>query len=192
MAMRTLNIIFAGLFIFGAAHAQTQVPNIFQTGQPARAAEVNANFDTLESAIDQNAADIAELQQVSSLIWMGSWQTGLSYSVDDLVEYQGSTYVAIRNTSGSEDPSNEGFWALFVASGTAGPQGPQGLPGDTGPQGPVGPAGPQGLTGATGPHGPQGPQGLTGDTGPQARKAPKDCPATPVRKGLWGQKVHKD
>jgi hypothetical protein len=186
MAMRTLNIIFAGLFIFGAAHAQTQVPNIFQTGQPARAAEVNANFDTLESAIDQNAADIAELQQVSSLIWMGSWQTGLSYSVDDLVEYQGSTYVAIRNTSGSEDPSNEGFWALFVASGTAGPQGPQGLPGDTGPQGPVGPAGPQGLTGATGPHGPQGPQGLTGDTGPQGPQGPQGLPGDTGPQGPVG------
>jgi len=38
-----------------SAFAQTQVPNDFQVGQPARAAEVNANFDALETAIDQNA-----------------------------------------------------------------------------------------------------------------------------------------
>ena len=31
--------------------AQTQVPNVFQDGTPASAAEVNANFDALEAAI---------------------------------------------------------------------------------------------------------------------------------------------
>ena len=32
--------------------AQTQVPNVFEDGTPAKAAEVNANFDALETAID--------------------------------------------------------------------------------------------------------------------------------------------
>ena len=32
------------------AFAQTQVPNVFEDGQPAKAAEVNANFDALEAA----------------------------------------------------------------------------------------------------------------------------------------------
>ena len=32
--------------------AQTQVPNVFEDGTPASAAEVNANFDALETAID--------------------------------------------------------------------------------------------------------------------------------------------
>ena len=32
--------------------AQTQVPNVFEDGTPASAAEVNANFDALEAAID--------------------------------------------------------------------------------------------------------------------------------------------
>jgi hypothetical protein len=46
----------SALAFFGiaTAQAQTQVPNVFQSGQPAQAAEVNENFDTLESAIDQN------------------------------------------------------------------------------------------------------------------------------------------
>ncbi len=47
------------LMISGNIYAQTQVPNTFQTGQPARAAEVNANFSTLEAAANQNAADIS-------------------------------------------------------------------------------------------------------------------------------------
>ena len=35
------------------------MPNTFQAGQPARAAEVNANFSELESAANQNASDIS-------------------------------------------------------------------------------------------------------------------------------------
>jgi len=48
------------LFFIGAtANAQTEVPNDFQAGTPARAAEVNENFNTLETAIDDNAANVA-------------------------------------------------------------------------------------------------------------------------------------
>ena len=39
-----------------SALAQTQVPNVFEDGTPASAAEVNANFDALETAIDDVAA----------------------------------------------------------------------------------------------------------------------------------------
>jgi hypothetical protein len=47
------------LMVSGSVFAQTQVPNTFQSGQPARAAEVNDNFSTLESAANQNASEIA-------------------------------------------------------------------------------------------------------------------------------------
>ena len=49
------------LMFSGAALGQTQVPNDFTAGTPARAAEVNANFDALETAIDQNASDIQSI-----------------------------------------------------------------------------------------------------------------------------------
>ena len=49
------------LIITSIANGQTQVPNDFLAGQPARAAEVNENFQTLEEAIDQNLSDIATL-----------------------------------------------------------------------------------------------------------------------------------
>jgi len=45
----------------GVAFGQTQVPNDFTAGTPARAAEVNANFDALETAVDQNATDIQNI-----------------------------------------------------------------------------------------------------------------------------------
>jgi hypothetical protein len=50
------------LLAFSAtAFAQTEVPHDFQSGQPARAADVNENFDVLETAIDQNAAAIQDI-----------------------------------------------------------------------------------------------------------------------------------
>ena len=42
---RVLGIV--ALMIWGSVLAQTQVPNTFQSGQPARAADVNANFSTV-------------------------------------------------------------------------------------------------------------------------------------------------
>ena len=56
--MRHLLLILTCL-ASAAAHGQTQVPNVFQAGQPASAAEVNANFTELETAANQNAAGIA-------------------------------------------------------------------------------------------------------------------------------------
>ena len=53
---------FFPIFIFllhtGMAYSQTQVPNEFQAGEPAKASEVNENFDALEAAVDTNAASI--------------------------------------------------------------------------------------------------------------------------------------
>lgn len=61
MNIKSLNQLpgFIALLVSAGAFAQTQVPNTFQAGQPARAAEVNDNFSTLESAANQNASDIA-------------------------------------------------------------------------------------------------------------------------------------
>lgn len=47
------------LLVSGAAFGQIQVPNTFQSGQPARAAEVNENFAALESEIEENSTEIA-------------------------------------------------------------------------------------------------------------------------------------
>ena len=44
------------------AQAQTQVPHIFQSGEVARAADVNENFDALEAGIDANSNSIQAVQ----------------------------------------------------------------------------------------------------------------------------------
>ena len=48
-------------------HAQTEVPNTFEAGQPARASEVNDNFETLESAINQNTGILDQIQGTATL-----------------------------------------------------------------------------------------------------------------------------
>ena len=85
-----------------------------------------------------------------------------TYAVDNVVTYNGSSYVAIvpngPNPTGPT-PDKNPSWSLMAAAGAIGPTGP------AGPQGPLGDPGPQGLMGnpgAPGPAGPIGPQGPTG------------------------------
>ena len=164
--------IFLALVFPATVSAQTEVPNDFVAGQPARAAEVNANFDAVVQGIQA-------LENSTQLDWLGTWQNGTAYASDDLVEYQGSVYLAIQETSGAEIPTNTTFWALFAAAGEQGPQGPQGATGPGGPAGPqgaTGPQGPQGIQGVSGPEGPQGaegPQGIQGPEGPQGPIGPE-------------------
>ncbi len=49
-----LSVCIFALSASEAALGQTQVPNTFQSGQPARAAEVNANFSAVETGINDN------------------------------------------------------------------------------------------------------------------------------------------
>jgi hypothetical protein len=61
MAMNR-TIAVATLLVATTAFAQTEVPHDFESGQPARASEVNENFDALEAGINANSADIQDLQ----------------------------------------------------------------------------------------------------------------------------------
>ena len=116
------------------------------------------------------------VKQKTSLAFKGEWANGITYGLDDVASYNGSSYVSLidPNTGNQPDISTTA-WTLLAQTGAAGPQGPQGLQGapgvtgDTGPQGPQGVTGPQGPQGVTGPQGPQGapgPQGAQGETGP--------------------------
>ena len=57
MVLKTLTVAIA-LLLTSVAFGQTEVPNTFESGQPAVAGEVNDNFDALAEAIDQNVSDI--------------------------------------------------------------------------------------------------------------------------------------
>ncbi len=103
-----------------------------------------------------------------SFIDRGNFVLNSSYAGNDVVSYNGASYVALQANNAASTPDVDTTnWALFAAQGPAGPAGPQGvqgLKGDTGDAGATGPQGPQGVQGEVGP---QGPIGLTGATGPQ-------------------------
>src|SRR5690606_37551945 len=103
--------------------------------------------------------DLEQLRQEVALTWKDTWQSGVPYFRGDLVEYSGSAYVSIQDTTGLEDPAHESYWSLFAAAGANGTTGPQGPQGEQGPQGPLGPQGIQGIAGPQGAEGPQGPPG---------------------------------
>jgi hypothetical protein len=76
-----------------------------------------------------------------------------SYAIDDVVTFNGSTYVATAANAGPSNPTpdqNGTSWSVMALEGAAGPAGTTGAAGATGPQGPVGQTGSTGATGATG------------------------------------------
>jgi hypothetical protein len=88
----------------------------------------------------------------AGLNWIGAWQTGVTYYLNDVVTYVdpstdiiGSYWVNVESISDNTPPCdasgdvNTPQWA-FLAS-----QGPQGIQGPEGPQGIVGPQGPAGV-----------------------------------------------
>lgn len=174
-------VVNGSLLVIGSAGAQeASVPHTFQAGQPARASEVNANFDALKRAINS-------LSDSESLVWRGDWQFGTAYVPGDLVHYVGSVFINVQATT-SSNPSESNSWELFASGGDvgpvgpAGPRGPVGVPGPAGPQGPpgsqgeTGPQGPIGLIGPSGPQGPDGPAGPQGAPGPEGPQGPEGPP----------------
>lgn len=97
-----------------------------------------------------------------SSTWTGHWIEAFEYKRSDLVEFDGSAYIALANHTSdlSNFPPEPGLWDLMAASGANGLDGEQGEVGETGPKGDTGE---QGLIGLTGP---KGDKGDIGDTGP--------------------------
>lgn len=64
----------------------------------------------------------------------GTYASGTTYSVGDVVSYNGSSYQCILTSTGNV-PTNTTYWALLASKGDAG------ATGATGPQGPAGTSG---------------------------------------------------
>jgi Pentapeptide repeats (9 copies) len=70
--------------------------------------------------------------------WRGEWNGSTAYKQNDVVSLNGSSYIALTNTT-NVLPVSPGYWALMAAAGTG--------VGSTGPAGATGPAGPTGPSG---------------------------------------------
>ena len=145
------------------AVAQTQVPNVFKDGTPATAAAVNANFEALETAIDDVAAG-ADGRTILNGTAAPSSDAGAEG--DFFLDTTNSMLYGPKTTSGwGSGVSLIGLTGATGAIGETGATGPQGAKGDTGDTGPQGLQGEKGDTGDTGPQGPIGLTGATGATG---------------------------
>jgi hypothetical protein len=103
------------------------------------------------------------------LAYQGTFASTTSYALNDVVTFQGSSYVSLVAANHGNTPgASPEEWGV-LALGAVGIQGPQGA---TGPQGPAGPSGSQGLQGPVGPQGVAGVQGATGATGGTGPQGP--------------------
>lgn len=110
----------------------------------------------------------------TGITWRSSWSSVIAYSINDVVEYFGTSYIAIQPSTNVLPSSTPLVWQVLSSVGATGPTGPLGPTGpEGGPTGPTGPTGPQGASGATGPEstvpGPTGPTGPTGPSGTRWR-----------------------
>lgn len=95
----------------------------------------------------------------TSIKWVGVYDNGSTYNPQEVVFYNGVSYIQISSGSvmGTDPITGIGvFWQVISPSGATGSTGPVGATGSTGD------AGAEGATGATGPQGATGPGNLIG------------------------------
>ncbi|MDY6910789.1 MAG: hypothetical protein SVM79_00290 [Chloroflexota bacterium] len=61
-----------------------------------------------------------------SLIWQGEWSADTTYSINDIISYKGSAYIAIAASTDNKPTSDSTFWELLAAKGDTGDQGETG------------------------------------------------------------------
>jgi hypothetical protein len=96
------------------------------------------------------------------ITWRGPWASGTTYGANDAVSFNGSSFIALISSTGSEPDINLSAWQMMSSVGSTGATG---SPGPTGAQGPAGAAGTAGMLGPMGSTGPTGATGPVGGTG---------------------------
>jgi hypothetical protein len=109
-------------------------------------------------------------QIVGGLNYKGAYNAGASYSIGDVVYYEGSGYVSIVDANQGNAVTDNSKWQLVAHKGDTGSQGNQGDTGVQGDKGDTGSTGPTGAKGDTGSTGSQGDKGDTGASGSQGAK----------------------
>jgi hypothetical protein len=69
------------------------------------------------------------------LIWRGAWSSSTNYSPNDAIEYQGSSWIAIRANVASAPEIGNRDWNLLALKGARGQTGPKGDRGEQGEPG---------------------------------------------------------
>jgi len=108
----------------------------------------------------------------TSFIFRGEFSNDVTYAINDVVSYNGSSYIATIANQGEDAPGTNADLEPDGAGGAPGAQGAQGAQGAPGADGARGLPVPRGFPGA---QGPPGVQGLPGLQGPQGRADSVEC-----------------
>jgi len=71
--------------------------------------------------------------------WKGEWSNAATYSLNDAVGYQGSSYVSKQDANTNHVPMETAWWDLWVQKGDTGATGAPGADGEDGQDGAPGP-----------------------------------------------------
>ena len=62
----------------------------------------------------------------SGVEWMGAWDSGTTYIINDAVSYLGSSYISKQNSNTNNLPTDISYWDIWVLKGTDGTNGTNG------------------------------------------------------------------
>ena len=143
---------------------------VFEIGNVAAGLEPNV---TVEKGLYRNSYILnfilPHYTAEVSFHYEGIWVLGRPYTVNDIVNYNGTSYVCKLNTNNLNDSLNPSInissWQLFASKGDKGDTGEKGVDGKDGTNGSNGLNGDKGDKGDVGPTGPPGPPGQPGIMG---------------------------
>lgn len=120
-----------------ASAAATSESNAAASAGAAATSESNAATSETNAAASAAAAAQSASDALSATINRGTWATATAYNLNDLVQYDGSTYGCIlaHTSDNGNIPPNATYWAMWAQEGDQGIQGIQGEKGDRGDPG---------------------------------------------------------
>jgi hypothetical protein len=97
--------------------------------------------------------------------YTGEWYVNTSYQVNDVVTYDGQSYVALIDNVAKQPSIWPSVWQVFSAAGSSGTSGTSGTSGSSGSSGTSGSNGSSGTSGSNGSSGTSGSSGSNGSSG---------------------------
>jgi hypothetical protein len=102
----------------------------------------------------------------SGFNYYGTWSDTTTYIINDVITYNGQSYVSIQNGNLNKQPSVQpAWWSVFSAAGSSGTSGTSGTSGSSGSSGTSGSSGSSGTSGSSGSSGTSGTSGSSGSSG---------------------------
>ena len=101
----------------------------------------------------------------SGFTYNGVWSSSTNYNQNDVVSYNGQTYLALLANVNKQPSVEPAFWQVFSAAGSSGTSGTSGTSGSSGSSGTSGSSGSSGTSGSSGSSGTAGTSGSSGSSG---------------------------